>query len=156
MLFSNTANDMSATDASYQIPTPYDHKFYDSHNGFDVFDGTNIRWVKKRIYQLEHVDRNKEQQKELEEKRVEIGLTRSGEKKPGVCWDYVSFQRCKHMNHQTEGEVMGGRWHPGPEERRHLQNVKNNGKRRNAAEHMKLRQQQDADLALQLRDPRYL
>ena len=146
---------MCETDTSYQVPTPYDHEFYDSHNGKDMIEGTNVRWVKKRIYQLEHVERSEEQQKELEAKRVEIGLTRSGDKKPGVCWDYVSFQKCKHTSHQTEGEIMGGRWHPGPQEREYLQNVKINGKRRSASEHFKHKKRQETDLIRQLHDPRY-
>ena len=151
----NPNNVMCETDISYQVPTPFDHQFYDSHHGLDVFEGTNLRWIKKRIFQLEHIERNEEQQKELEAKRVEIGLTRSGDKKPGVCWDFVSFQKCKHTSHQTDGEIIGGRWHPGPQEREHLQNINKNGRRRNAADHIKHRQNLETDMKRQLNDSRY-
>ena len=144
---------MCEMDNSYQVPTPFDDKYLDGVKMLThgkLYCGTDLRWNKKRIYQLEHVDRNDEQQKELEALRVEIGLTRSGEKKPGVCWDYVSFGRCQHTSSQTFGDVLGGRWHPDSKERLHLQNIQKTGKRRTATEHQKYRKEQEKSLEDQI------
>lgn len=109
-------------DKSLLIKTPYDDGFADLFNGRDSLFGRNDRWIKKRIYQLERVQRNKEQQQELESKRVELGLTRSGTKKPKVCWRFVHNNGvCEHgVRVRETGNVYGGQWHPGVKEAAYL------------------------------------
>jgi len=108
-------------DKSLLIKTPYDDKFGDLLGGHDTLCGRNDRWVQKRIYQLERIDRNKEQQQELENKRVEFGLTRTGTKKPKVCWTFVHNGQCHHkVISQEKGNVYDGMWHPGADEAAYL------------------------------------
>ena len=109
-------------DKSLLIKTPYDDPLTDFMNGTCSLFGRNDRWIKKRIYQLERVRRNKEQQEELESKRVELGLTRTGSKKPKVCWRFVHNNGvCEHGARVREmGDVYGGRWHPGADEAAYL------------------------------------
>ena len=109
-------------DKSLLIKTPYDDEFEDLFNGKMFVAGRDDRWIKKRIYQLERVRRNKEQQEELESKRVELGLTRTGSKKPKVCWRFVHNNGiCEHGALVREmGDVYGGRWHPGIKEAAYL------------------------------------
>jgi hypothetical protein len=142
-------------DSSYGVKTPYDQAWMDAHNGLDCFFGTNVRWIKKRIYQLERVDCNNHQQQELESKRVEIGLTRSGEKKPGVCWNYIEYGCCEHVSHVTDGQVLGGRWHPAQPEYEYLKGKAKNGQRRNKSEHLAHKQQQEIDFQRHLKDRNY-
>ncbi len=114
-------------DESYLIKTPYDDEFTDNMNGTSSICGRNDRWIKKRIYQLERVERNEEQQQELEDKRVELGLTRTGTKKPKVCWSFVHNGRCDHgWAAKKDGDVRGGHWHPGEKEAAYLKEKTSN------------------------------
>ena len=108
-------------DKSLLIKTPFDDEFEDMFNGKFTSHGRDDRWIKKRIYQLERVRRNAEQQQELEDKRVELGFTRTGTKKPKVCWEFVHDGHCVHgWTAKEDGDVCGGRWHPGKKEAAYL------------------------------------
>ncbi len=108
-------------DKSLLIKTPYDDPLTDHMNGLDIVYGRNDRWLKKRIYQLERVICNPEQQRELEKSRVEMGNTREGGKKPRCCWTFINHGECNHNASPMEyGDVIGARWHPGEKERSYL------------------------------------
>jgi hypothetical protein len=67
------------------------------------------------------VERDTTQQNELENKRVELGFTPTGSKKPKVCWDFVKTGKCTHgWVVEKNGGVEGGRWHPGEKEAKYL------------------------------------
>ena len=104
-------------DNSLLVKTPYDDDIDDMFNGLDSVHGRNDRWIQKRIYQLEHVERDAAPQQELEDKRVEFGLTATGRQKPRVCWDFVRVGKCTHgWIAGEDGGVHGGIWHPGKKE----------------------------------------
>jgi hypothetical protein len=108
-------------DNSTLIKTPYDDPFLDLFNGKLNIYGRNDQWLKKRIYQLERVECTPEQQRELEKNRVEMGMTREGNKKPRCCWAFIHHGQCNHNASAMEyGDVIGARWHPGEKEAAYL------------------------------------
>ncbi len=94
----------------------------DLMHGMNNLFGRNDKWLTKRISHLEKIEnRTTKEQQELENKRVEMGFTRSGKKKPKTCWAFVKQGHCHHnVSPAKDGFVHGQNWHPGFEEAAYL------------------------------------
>lgn len=90
--------------------------------------GRNDRYLTRKIDELEkrmsdNPSNSKDVQAELEKCRVEMGLTRSGAKKPRVDWNYVRSSD----TFEEKGMVVKGLWQPGREEANYLKSKLSTG-----------------------------
>jgi hypothetical protein len=99
--------------------TELDDEMNEMTNGLCQISGRNDRWLNKKIVELEsRPSLSVAEQKDLEKKRVEMGRTRSGAKKPRVDWAYVHHS----SEYEETGRIVNGLWRPGKDEANYLKN----------------------------------